>query len=480
MIRGVLGRAARAEPSPVPAVPAVAVLLPATAGAILPAPAGAALFDAFDAPAPPPLPARPARSAGIALALCASAILGFMSVRLVYLRDAAPAIDEADTIARVDTPAGPAGLKQVATTGRGLAPVAALAIGSRDEVRAGHVPGQLIAPAFSPAFSASGTALFFHTGGPQGGPSAIAMASSSDWSTGSPRIVSVIDDGSRNYHAQPSPERRVDRLRFRSRRRARYLSRPARRLGCTPDQRRGVCGAAVVVARRHARLLCPRGSGSSFRLEPVDQVDRRRRGAPDHEVSLRPDVDRLVVSRQRARVLRTRKRPDCAGPGNGTDAAGTSRRSRAPSCGRRRYHPADRESCSRCCATVCGCWTWRQDRCSACWPIPVQKNSRGRQTDRASRSTASAAASGRFISSRPSEALKPPRAANAPLPRRRSRPCSAPTPPGRRLPASAAGTDAPHSPPAGSPAAVAAPRTSRRIWRSSSLTTMPCRRRARL
>lgn len=32
------------------------------------------------------------------------------------------------------------------------------------------------------------------------------MASSSDWSTGSPRIVSVIDDGSRNYHAQPSPD----------------------------------------------------------------------------------------------------------------------------------------------------------------------------------------------------------------------------------------------------------------------------------
>lgn len=203
VIRGVLGRAARAEPSP---VPAVAVLLPATAGAILPAPAGAILFDAFDAPAPPPLPARPTRSAGIALALCASAILGFMSVRLVYLRDAAPAIDEPDTIARVDTPAGPAGLKQVATTGRGLAPVAALSIGSRDEVREGRVPGQLIAPAFSPAFSASGTALFFHTGGPQGGRSAIEMASSSDWSTGSPRIVSVIDDGSRNYHAQPSPD----------------------------------------------------------------------------------------------------------------------------------------------------------------------------------------------------------------------------------------------------------------------------------
>jgi Tol biopolymer transport system component len=61
-------------------------------------------------------------------------------------------------------------------------------------------------PAFSPAFATSGTAMFFQTGGPHDRSSAIAMASSDRWPADDLRIMKVVDDGSRNYHAQPSPD----------------------------------------------------------------------------------------------------------------------------------------------------------------------------------------------------------------------------------------------------------------------------------
>jgi TolB protein len=58
-------------------------------------------------------------------------------------------------------------------------------------------------PAFSPAFSSNGTAIFFQTGGARDASSAIAVAPADDL-----RIIKVIDDGARNYHAQPSPDGR--------------------------------------------------------------------------------------------------------------------------------------------------------------------------------------------------------------------------------------------------------------------------------
>lgn len=64
-------------------------------------------------------------------------------------------------------------------------------------------------PAFSPAFAPDGRAMFFHTGGARDATSAIAMATAADDSPGDPRVVTVLNDGSRNYHPQPSPDGRL-------------------------------------------------------------------------------------------------------------------------------------------------------------------------------------------------------------------------------------------------------------------------------
>ena len=187
VIRGVLARASRPESAPAP----------------VPAPAARAGLIEMPPPAAPP-PAR-AGMAVVAFALCASAILGFVSVRSLYLRETPPAAERPAALTPIaEEPA--AVIKQVGTSGSAPAPLPAVAAVVRDGATAGLAPGAVIGAAFSPAFSPSGNALFFHTGDPKGAKSAIAMAASSDWSPGSVRIVTLIDDGSRNYHAQPSPD----------------------------------------------------------------------------------------------------------------------------------------------------------------------------------------------------------------------------------------------------------------------------------
>jgi len=59
---------------------------------------------------------------------------------------------------------------------------------------------------FSPAFSSAGTALFFQTGGAHDASSAIAVTRLDDSPTADLRIMKIVDDGARNYHAQPSPD----------------------------------------------------------------------------------------------------------------------------------------------------------------------------------------------------------------------------------------------------------------------------------
>jgi Tol biopolymer transport system component len=62
---------------------------------------------------------------------------------------------------------------------------------------------------FSPSFSSTGTAMFFHTGGPRASSSAIAMASPAGSLADDLQIMTIVDDGARNYHPQPSPDGRL-------------------------------------------------------------------------------------------------------------------------------------------------------------------------------------------------------------------------------------------------------------------------------
>jgi Tol biopolymer transport system component len=60
-------------------------------------------------------------------------------------------------------------------------------------------------PVFSPAFASNGTAMFFHTGRNADTRSALMAV---DIASPDLRIVSIVDDGARNYHVQPSPDDR--------------------------------------------------------------------------------------------------------------------------------------------------------------------------------------------------------------------------------------------------------------------------------
>ena len=58
-------------------------------------------------------------------------------------------------------------------------------------------------PTFSPSFASDGTALFFHSGRSADGRSAIESASVGGDDL---RVMTIVDDGARNYHVQPSPD----------------------------------------------------------------------------------------------------------------------------------------------------------------------------------------------------------------------------------------------------------------------------------
>jgi hypothetical protein len=64
------------------------------------------------------------------------------------------------------------------------------------------------ANAFSPAFASDGTAVFFHTGRERDARSAIEVATAGSQTGGDLGIMTIVDDGSHNYHAQPSPDGR--------------------------------------------------------------------------------------------------------------------------------------------------------------------------------------------------------------------------------------------------------------------------------
>jgi hypothetical protein len=65
------------------------------------------------------------------------------------------------------------------------------------------------ANAFSPAFAPDGATIFFHTGHERDARSAIEVATAGNPAGGDPGILTIVDDGSHNYHAKPSPDGRL-------------------------------------------------------------------------------------------------------------------------------------------------------------------------------------------------------------------------------------------------------------------------------
>ena len=62
-------------------------------------------------------------------------------------------------------------------------------------------------PIFSPAFASNGAAMFFHTGSTSDERSALAVVQTPA-DGGDLRVMTIVDDGARNYHVQPSPDGR--------------------------------------------------------------------------------------------------------------------------------------------------------------------------------------------------------------------------------------------------------------------------------
>jgi cytoskeletal protein RodZ len=98
----------------------------------------------------------------------------------------------------------------VSQTGQGSPPLAASPTEATGSPRPrGTSPGHLRAasvmgPAsFSPAFSSAGSAVFYHRD--EGVGSALVKADT-DAATGDLRVISLVQDGARNYHVRPSPD----------------------------------------------------------------------------------------------------------------------------------------------------------------------------------------------------------------------------------------------------------------------------------
>jgi hypothetical protein len=125
--------------------------------------------------------------------------------------DRQPTRAASDSPGKVVTPAAVASVPGAATRApRSLAPPAADqgVLSTTDSHNDGEIVSALDLqqrPVFSPAFASKESAIFFHTGRNGDARSALKVASPAEngWDL---QVITVLDDGARNYHAQPSPD----------------------------------------------------------------------------------------------------------------------------------------------------------------------------------------------------------------------------------------------------------------------------------
>ena len=222
-----------------------------------------------------------------------------------------------------------------------------------------------VGPAFSPSFESSGTALFFHTGRSTDASSGLQAVATGDSGL---RVMTILDDGAKNYHVQPSPD--GTRVAFDSDRDGERGVYIANRDGTEVRRISGDGYAAVPTwSPDGTQLAFIRGEADRPRVWNLwlmnlkTGAERRltgfkfgqtwsaswfadgRRVAYTHE-------DRLFVADLMTGATRD-----------------TPHRSRERSCGRRRCRLTAGISFSRSGAAAPGCSTWRTDRCAACWRI---------------------------------------------------------------------------------------------------------------
>lgn len=166
---------------------------------------------------PPTSPSRrPALAAlSVAAALVVSAAAGYVSVAVTRSPGESvgvPAAPPPPLVRAASAPVSRAPAASAPVT-RAAVPSAPAAVREPEGPREPDVspaPARPAPPiethAFSPAFSSAGTALFFQTGGAHDPSSAIAVARLDAAPSSDLRIMKIVDDGARNYHAQPSPD----------------------------------------------------------------------------------------------------------------------------------------------------------------------------------------------------------------------------------------------------------------------------------
>jgi hypothetical protein len=230
VLRGVLQRGARpsrpiAAPTVVRPPAALVVRKPAASSSGQPGPIAAALpmFRSFVADGGAGSPVHSSRwwALAAAAALVASFAVGFAVMDRIIDRRAAtepsgsasPGVSAAGPAAN-DSAANPAEVEPRDENVRVLVEY----VGEVAYVGEVEYPGEPVgaiqavratsANAFSPAFASDGTAIFFHTGRERDARSAIEVAPAGSQAGENLRVMTIVDDGARNYHAQPSPDGR--------------------------------------------------------------------------------------------------------------------------------------------------------------------------------------------------------------------------------------------------------------------------------
>ena len=204
------------RPTLVPPRPTLVVRKPAASSSEPPQPIAAEplLFRSVGAGRDEASPVHASgRSAlAVAAALVASFAVGFVAMDGITDRRAATTPARSVRVSPAGSAAAPAANDSAANPAR---------VELRDEIV--RVPGEHLdeqvrpiqvvraanTNAFSPAFASDGTAIFFHTGRERDARSALEVATAGSQTGGDLGIMTIVDDGSHNYHAQPSPDGRL-------------------------------------------------------------------------------------------------------------------------------------------------------------------------------------------------------------------------------------------------------------------------------